>query len=65
MNDFFLCVMLGGISGVVVSAATLVAVTLRVQRRAAAQNHGQTLVTNRRFVSVEANAMATCLRKQF
>jgi hypothetical protein len=30
MNDFFLCVMLGSISGVVVSAATLFAVALLV-----------------------------------
>jgi len=30
MNDFFLSISLGGISGVVVSAATLVAVTLLV-----------------------------------
>jgi hypothetical protein len=28
MNDFFLCVMLGGVSGLVVSGATLVALVL-------------------------------------
>jgi hypothetical protein len=28
MNDFFLCVMLGGVSGLVVSVVTLVAVAV-------------------------------------